>query len=98
MTDRITTLLQAHDPAIGKSLDEFDRTRMLHHAGAARPRRVRRLAAGLAMAALLAGGIVIFNRAPRRQTAVQRDTVRQIQYATPGGTRIVWTLDPNFHM
>jgi hypothetical protein len=23
---------------------------------------------------------------------------RQVQFATPGGTRIIWTIDPNFHM
>jgi hypothetical protein len=22
----------------------------------------------------------------------------QVQFSTPGGTRIIWTLDPNFHM
>ncbi len=25
-------------------------------------------------------------------------TVRQIQYTTEGGTRIIWTLDPNFQL
>ena len=23
---------------------------------------------------------------------------RQVQFATPGGTRIIWTIDPNFQM
>ena len=23
---------------------------------------------------------------------------RQVRFATPGGTRIIWTIDPNFHM
>lgn len=23
---------------------------------------------------------------------------RQVQFATPGGTRIIWTIDPNFEM
>jgi hypothetical protein len=23
---------------------------------------------------------------------------RQVQFATPGGTRIIWTIDPNFNM
>lgn len=23
---------------------------------------------------------------------------RQVQFSTPGGTRIIWTIDPDFHM
>jgi hypothetical protein len=30
-----------------------------------------------------------------RDSTVER---RQVQFATPGGTRIIWTIDPNFQM
>jgi hypothetical protein len=99
MNDRLAQLLQQHDPAAGKSLNDFDRTRILHRAlqperpaGKGRPRVFQ-----LALAALMLFVVAIV--ALRRELpAPPRVASRQIQYATPGGTRIVWTLDPNFHM
>lgn len=29
---------------------------------------------------------------------VQPDGRRQVQFSTPGGTRIIWTIDPNFQL
>jgi hypothetical protein len=34
-------------------------------------------------------------RGAGRDSTVER---RQVQFATPGGTRIIWTIDPNFQM
>ena len=94
MNDRLVSLLQQHDPAAGKALNAFDRTRILHRA--LQPER-RNRAYQLVLAALMlfVVAIVAFRREPPAPPSV---AARQIQYATPGGTRIVWTLDPNFHM
>ena len=97
MNDPITPLLRQHDPADGKALTEFDRTRILHRAAEPRVRRSRVLApAVMAMLTLFVFALVSLRHEPG-PAAVTRAEVRQIQYATPGGTRIVWTLDPNFH-
>lgn len=93
MSDSLETLLRQHDPATGKMLTNFDRTRILQAANGRR-RIAPRLRVAVAMALLLvmiAGAFVI--RAHRREESLQ-----QVQYATPGGTRIVWTLDPKFKM
>lgn len=99
MNDRLASLLRQHDPATGKSLNDFDRTRILHRAletkPAERTQRVRAFQLALAAVMLFVVAIVAFRREP---PAPPRVAARQIQYATPGGTRIVWTLDPNFHM
>lgn len=88
-------MLRAHDPARGKVLDGFDRSRILHAVGEGARRHTRtplRIAAILAMLVLLITVGVALRRSAHHEAA------RQIQMATPGGTRIVWTLDPNFHM
>jgi hypothetical protein len=93
MSDSLETLLRQHDPAVGKVLTSFDRTRILQEASS-RPVSRTRLHVAFAMALLLvliAGAFVI--RSHRRE-----ESLRQVQYATPGGTRIVWTLDPKFRM
>lgn len=93
MNDPLENLLRQHDPATGKVLTNFDRTRILQ-AASGRGRIAPRLRVAFAMALLLvmiAGAFVI--RSHRRE-----ESLRQVQYATPGGTRIVWTLDPKFRM
>jgi hypothetical protein len=93
MSNSLETLLRQHDPATGTVLTSFDRARTLRAANGRR-RIAPRLRVALAMALLLvliAGAFVI--RSHRREEAL-----RQVQYATPGGTRIVWTLDPKFRM
>jgi len=94
--DRLASLLRQHDPAGGKVLTDFDRTRMLHRALEPRGRR-RGVIAPFVFAALtiFVVALVTLRREP---AAAPQKHARQIQYATPGGTRIVWTLDPNFHM
>lgn len=55
---------------------------------------------------VVVGGIA-GRRLPARETAVSVDIAvvpadagerRQVQFATPGGTRIIWTLDPEFQL
>jgi len=94
--DRLASLLRQHDPAAGKTLTDFDRTRILHRALEPRGRR-RGVIAPFVFAALtlFVVALVTLRREP---AAAPQKQVRQVQYATPGGTRIVWTLDPNFHM
>ena len=96
MNDELTTRLREHDPARGKSLADFDRTRILRRALSAKRRTPLRLAAAVAiLMILIIGATTMF----RRTTSVsQHAAVRQVQYTAPGGTRILWTLDPNFHM
>jgi hypothetical protein len=33
-----------------------------------------------------------------RTGAAPVSTATQVQFRTPGGTRIIWTLDPSFHL
>jgi hypothetical protein len=92
MNDELQKLLSQHDPATGKSLTSFNRTRTLESARTPRlPGRVRRAWLVAAVTMLVVTMVTVTLR-PRHEEP------RQIQYATPGGTRIVWTLDPNFHM
>jgi ferric-dicitrate binding protein FerR (iron transport regulator) len=101
MNDELIPHLRQHDPASGKALTGFDRTRILHRAQEAKRAPRRRWLASLALAAVVifVAAIAILHREPPAPAAhVQTARQRQIQYATPGGTRIVWTLDPNFHM
>jgi hypothetical protein len=94
MSDSLETLLRQHDPAAGKSLASFDRTRILQEARSRRRLAPRtRMGIALAMALLLMITGVFALRPPKRD-----ETPRQVRYATPGGTRVVWTLDPKFKM
>lgn len=111
MNEELTSLLRHHDPAAGKSLSEADRARLLRNTLTTPPRTAPRGRLMIATAMLaLAITTLVFVIRKRTLTPVQQvrpqvltaqttaPAVRQIQYATPGGTRIVWTLDPNFHM
>jgi hypothetical protein len=94
MNDSLETLLKRHDPAAGKVLTSFDRTRMLQAASERRGATLAmkmRIAVAMALLLMITGALVL--RSHRRIEAP-----RQVQYATPGGTRIVWTLNPNFKM
>jgi hypothetical protein len=63
------------------------------------------LAVGAALALMVASGMVAGLRMvpvdepgvtiPQAPDAGER---RQVQFATPGGTRIVWTIDPEFRL
>jgi len=71
------------------------------------PRIVLRTLAVAATAALIVGAGVVANRRPSAAVvstgplpaAAPAATERtQVQFATPGGTRIVWTIDPAFQI
>jgi hypothetical protein len=61
-----------------------------------------------AAAVLVAGGGLMMNRQaavrPSSETAAEPIAApvpgarTQVQFSTPGGTRIVWTIDPSFHI
>jgi len=94
MNDQIETLLRKHDPAAGQVLTTFDRARILHAAAVSRG-SARQMKVMVAFATTLLLIIVsAFVLRPHRRD----EAPRQVQYATPGGTRIVWTLDPKFRM
>jgi hypothetical protein len=61
------------------------------------------LMVGVTVAATLAAGVVIGQRLPRqaplRAVSVEGGEVRrQVQFDTPGGTRIIWVIDPDFDL
>ena len=37
-------------------------------------------------------------KTPTTMSAAVEGERRQLQFATPGGTRVIWTLDPNFQL
>ena len=96
MTDeQLRTLLQQHDPASGKMLDAGERMRIVDRALNAP--RVWRTQVAFAFAALIVAFLA--SVATMKRPAVSTpEPALQIRYATPGGTRVVWTLDPNFHL
>jgi hypothetical protein len=94
MNDQIETLLRKHDPAAGQVPTTFDRARILHAAAMNRGKTHQMkvmFAFATTLLLLIVSAFVI--RPHHRDEAP-----RQVQYATPGGTRIVWTLDPKFRM
>ena len=67
----------------------------------------RPLMVGVTVAATLAAGVLIGERLPRqapgsteRPGAGEPDfgDRRQVQFDTPGGTRIIWVIDPDFDL
>lgn len=60
--------------------------------------------AGLVVVTIVAG-VAAGSRMPARETAPRQEAAaataeerRQVQFSTPGGTRIIWTIDPNFQI
>jgi hypothetical protein len=65
----------------------------------------RPLMVGITVAATLTAGMVIGQRLPRqgplRAGSVERpggEVRRQVHFDTPGGTRIIWVIDPDFDL
>jgi hypothetical protein len=66
----------------------------------------RPLAVGAVLALMVASGVVIGRRIPVAvdehvgvvQGVPDAGERRQVQFSTPGGTRIIWTIDPNFRL
>jgi hypothetical protein len=64
------------------------------------------LAVGAVLALMVASGVVVGLRMPvpvdetgvMMQHPADGGERRQIQFATPGGTRIIWTIDPEFRL
>jgi len=42
--------------------------------------------------------IATIETTPSEPSVVDKTAVRQVQYTTPGGTRVIWTLDPDFQL
>jgi len=64
------------------------------------------LLAGAAVTAALAAGVFLGLRTPAHVSPIEtalthasdaEGTHRQLQFASPGGTRIIWVFDPEFH-
>ena len=87
---------------------DLQRIRRVVIAQAARPAALwspRPLMVGVTVAATLAAGVVIGKRLPHQAPlgagSLERpggEVPRQVQFATPGGTRIIWVIDPDFDL
>jgi hypothetical protein len=100
----------SREPGLSQSETARMRQAVLHAHGESEPRVSNwlRMSAAGAVAALLVIAGTIFDlemtptqRLPEKQKAgvAGSDEVgerRQVQFATPGGTRIIWTLNPEF--
>jgi len=66
----------------------------------------RPLAVGAVLALMVASGLIVGRRMPvaaEDQSGVIQNLPgagerRQVQFSTPGGTRIIWTIDPDFRL
>ena len=89
-------LLRQHDPALGATLAPEERHRIRAAMFDVQPRRTRfwRPVAVTVMS-LLVLFTVAFGLIRRREEPPQ---TRRVEYTTPGGTRVIWTLDPSFRM
>jgi hypothetical protein len=106
-------LLRESDPiaaAPAMPADEAQRMRRLVVAEVDRPAPAwwpRPIAVAATVAGMLAGGVAVGTRLPGRPPAPRAGAVvapapvaprRQVQFATPGGTRIIWVIDPDFDL
>ena len=95
----LRTFLREHDPAAGAQLapDARHRIRAAMFAAHDEPRRLRFLRP---IAATLMSLVVLltiaFGLVRRREEPAPE--LRRVEYTTPGGTRVIWTLDPSFRM
>lgn len=95
----LRTLLRRHDPAASSTLADHDRHRIraAMFAAAGTRRRVGFLrplfvtVTSLVVLVTIAFGVVRRGDAPAPEP-------RRVEYTTPGGTRVIWTLDPSFPM
>jgi len=66
----------------------------------------RPLAVGAVLALMVASGLIVGRRLPVAddehagvvQSLREGGERRQVQFSTPGGTRIIWTIDPTFQL
>ena len=96
------------DPGLSDDESAALRRRVVQEASGRQPRRLgwrEPLTLVGALALLIIAAMVTDRRPPVRQTAALVPTApvevpqpRQLQFSTPGGTRIIWTFDPEFSL
>ena len=100
-------ILRHHDPIEPLTADETAaiRRRVVAEAGRKAMAPVRRLAPvwalGGALAAAAVAGILVARTHPQVAAGPAVSTpgdMRQLQFATPGGTRIIWQFNPDFSL
>ena len=106
MADWQQLLREHHAEPLGA--DEVDAIRQLALAAVAETAasaRYQRRSAGVVIGGMLAtaaaAGILVARSQPvavPQSPVVSPAVVRQLQFATPGGTRIIWHFDPEFSM
>ncbi len=109
--DHIRKALTEWDPARRESPDEkmlAETRRAILQKHEARSPVFSRTAAAYALGALVVAtslvGVLVINRPSGLQSPAAGPTqtpaqeTLQLHYDTPGGTRIVWTIDPNFSL
>ena len=108
------SILEAADPVPREpGLSDSDAARMrqviVSVPGVTEPARIwfPTVAVAAVAALLVVGGTIAGLRRPATEPHVAQKAVaipidagerRQVQFATPGGTRIIWTLDPAFEV
>lgn len=97
--NELRNLLRLHDPARGSTLADADRRRLrtamlAAHAEPAR-RPLLRFAAATAMSLVV---LLTLSFAVLRVRDAAPPEKRRVEYVTPGGTRVIWTLDPAFDL
>lgn len=105
-------LLRDGDPVVGDAgLSEDEglamRRRVMAEVAPARTGRPvwqEALALGVVIVLMVAIGVTTGQRmsppadSPPLNAVRQQEQPRQLQFATPGGTRIIWTFDPEFSL
>ena len=96
------------DPGLSDDESAALRRRIVHEASVRREQRFgwrEPLTLVGALALLIIAAMVTDQRAPVRHTAANAGAQpapsgerRQLQFSTPGGTRIIWTFDPDFSL
>ena len=97
--NELRPLLRQHDPARGATLSDADRHRLraaMFAASEETPRRpLLRFVAATAMSLLVLLTVTFAVVRLRDNPAAEK---RRVEYVTPGGTRVIWTLDPSFDL
>lgn len=73
----------------------------IEHAGRPAKRRAPIVVIGGMLLTAVTGGLLVARSQPaplRPSPVVATPDVRQLQFATPGGTRIIWQFDPEFSL
>jgi hypothetical protein len=91
------------EPLTADQAASIRRAALAAAAAASREPRIRRAPAmviGGALLTAVTGGLLVTRSQPdvAPATRVTSPVVRQLQFATPGGTRIIWQFDPEFSL